>query len=97
MCHQVIEKSLKAVYVHVHKSAPPFIHRLEKLADKAGVHNKFTEEQINFMEYLDPFDIQAIYPKYKERLVKMLTEQKCKDMISKTEELAKWIREKLLK
>jgi len=42
LCHQVIEKALKAYYVKELKTTPPFIHSLSKLAEKSDLYEKFT-------------------------------------------------------
>jgi len=36
MCHQVVEKSLKAYYSHRPKDAPPYTHNLSMLAERAS-------------------------------------------------------------
>jgi len=37
MCHQVIEKMLKACYVNSHQDIPPYTHNLKYLAEKAAL------------------------------------------------------------
>ncbi|MEX0987583.1 MAG: hypothetical protein WD052_08915 [Bacteroidales bacterium] len=40
--------------------------------------------------------MEARYPSHKDRLLKGLTHEKCKDIIEQTKELQQWIKEKLL-
>jgi len=97
MCHQTIEKALKAVITRYCKEGevPPKIHDLGKLAVRAQLFDKMTDEKKVFIEYLNPFNIQARYPEYKNRLSEMLTREKCKDIYARTGELLCWIKEQL--
>lgn len=95
MCHQCIEKLLKAMFVYVHKDEPPRIHNLTRLARKGKLYDSFTEEQKDFLDLLDPLNIEARYPTHKEKLLKALDEQRCKDIIFRTKEMSKWIKSKL--
>jgi HEPN domain-containing protein len=95
MCHQVIEKILKAVFVQVNEAVPPRIHNLIRLAEKGQIYNDLTEEQKNFLIYLNPMNIEGRYPAYKEELLKILDNSKCEHIIFKTEELTEWIKNKL--
>lgn len=95
MCHQVIEKTLKAYWCSVSDEPPLKIHTLSRLAEKSGINNKFSEEQMDVIDILEPLNIEARYPSYKERLMKSLDEHRCKVLIKQTDELRKWIRNKL--
>lgn len=44
------------------------------------------------METLEPLNIEARYPTYKERLLRDMTEEKCREIIRRTEELYEWIK-----
>jgi len=94
MCHQTIEKSLKAV---IAKSGqfPPKIHTLSTLSDKAELTDKFSSEQIKFITALNPLNIESRYPKYKNKINSMLTPEKCKEIITETEDLFSWIKQYL--
>ncbi len=50
---------------------------------------------MDFIDVLEPMNIEARYPSYKERLMKSLNEERCKYLIDKTNELRLWIRNKL--
>lgn len=71
MCHQVIEKILKAYWSSV------------------------TEEQLDFIDVLEPLNIEARYPSNKERLMKSLNADRCNELIKLTDELRIWIKSKL--
>ena len=73
MCHQTIEKILKAYWSKVLEEPPLKIHSLSRLAEKSGLGNDMSEEQTDFIDKLEPLNIEARYPSYKERLMKNLT------------------------
>jgi len=95
MCHQTIEKVLKAYIVKETNENPPYIHNLTKLAKKSDLYKDFSEFQKDIIDILEPLNIEARYPTYKESLIKSLTEQKSNDILTKTGELFIWIKEKL--
>ena len=95
MCHQTIEKIFKAYYLKLKSENPPFSHSLSYLAKKGEFYSKFSEEQQNFIDEIEPLNIEARYPSYKERLLKSLSHSKCEDILSKTKKLQQWIKEKL--
>ena len=95
MCHQVIEKSLKGFYVFEKKDNPPYTHNLSYLVDQSGISDKMTEEQKNFIDLLEPLNIEARYPTHKERLMRSLNDERCKEIIQKTEGLYQWIKQQL--
>ena len=97
MCHQTIEKALKAVISRDCKEGevPPKIHDLSKLALRAKLFDLMTEEQQNFTEDLNPLNIEARYPEYKDEIAADLTRENCGDLIVETEELLRWIKKQL--
>ena len=95
MCHQVIEKMLKAYWVTTQTSNPPYTHSLVKLATESGLRNKLNEQQRLFLSFMMPMNIEARYPEYKESLLKQLTPEVCQDIINKTKDLQQWIKTKL--
>ena len=95
MCHQVIEKILKAYWSHALEEPPLKIHSLSRLAEKSGLDQAMSEEQLDFIDMLEPLNIEARYPSYKERLMKSLTEDCCRAIIQQTDELRIWIKKKL--
>jgi HEPN domain-containing protein len=95
MCHQAIEKAFKAYFVKLKSETPPFSHSLSYLAGKGDFYNLFSETQQQFIDQLEPLNIEARYPSHKERLMKSLTDAKCNEIIEKTKELQEWIKVKL--
>ena len=97
MCHQTIEKALKAVIARdcVDDEIPPKIHNLQKLAEKAGLFTKMSEGQKDTIGKLNPLNIEARYPNYKNRISVNLTKEICKKLIVETEDLLCWIKEQL--
>jgi HEPN domain-containing protein len=94
-CHQVIEKVLKAYYVNEKNETPPYTHNLIKLATDSDLFNEFNEQQKELIKTLLPLNIEARYPTYKDEMNKFLTKEICKKILKETEELYKWIKEKL--
>ena len=95
MCHQTIEKIFKAYYTSIKKETAPFSHSLSFLAKKGEFYNFFSEIQKDFIDQIEPLNIEARYPSHKERLMQSLTEEKCLEIIQKTKEIQSWIKTKL--
>lgn len=66
MCHQVIEKILKAYWSIVIDEPPLKIHSLSRLAEKTGLDKLMTIEQLDFIDELEPLNIEARYPSTKK-------------------------------
>lgn len=96
MCHQTIEKVFKAYYTFLKSDVAPYTHSLSYLAKKGDFYDLFSEDQKDFIDQIEPLNIEARYPSHKERLLKSLTESKCKEIILKTQNIQAWIKEKLL-
>ena len=56
---------------------------------------QMNESQMDFIDLMIPMNIEARYPSYKENLSKLLSEEKCAEIIRKTEELMQWIKDRL--
>jgi len=95
MCHQTIEKVLKAYYSSKFEDTPPFTHNLKILADKVFIYDLMSDNQKDIIDLLLPLNIEARYPTYKEQLLKSLSYTKCEEIIKQTNDLKQWI-EKLL-
>lgn len=95
MCHQTIEKIFKAYFTKMLNQTPPFSHSLSYLAKKGSFYQLFSDEQKDFIDQLEPLNIEARYPASKERLFKSLTNEKCAYLIDNTRELQLWIKQKL--
>lgn len=95
LCHLVIEKALKAYWSNVLEEPPLKIHSLSSLADRTGLSKEMTEAQLAFLDMLEPLNIEARYPSYKDRLMKSLTPEYCRNLMQTTKELLQWIKAKL--
>jgi len=97
MCHQAVEKALKAVIARdcADDEIPPKIHNLLKLAAKARLLDVMTEEQRDMLGSLNPLNIEARYPEYKAGMAGSLTKEICEELVIRTEELVCWIKEQL--
>lgn len=95
MCHQTIEKGLKAA-IAKGGEFPPKIHNLDILSDKANLTSNMTDEQLKFIVSINPLNIESRYPKYQDKINKMLTPEICKKVINETEEFLEWIKMQLI-
>ena len=95
MCHQAVEKILKAYYCDTTKDIPPYIHSITRLAEKSNLLIEFSEEHFNLIDELEPLNIESRYPSYKEMLLRSLNEDKCKQLLDNTQSLLSWIKKKL--
>ena len=95
MCHQTVEKIFKAYFTKLKSETAPFSHSLSYLAKKGEFYNSFTEAQKDFIDQIEPLNIEARYPAHKDRLLKSLTKEKCNEILAKTKDLQQWIKQKL--
>ncbi len=65
MAHQAIEKILKAYFVRIKNETAPFSHSLSFLAKQSDIYKGFSEEQKDFIDLLEPMNIEARYPPIK--------------------------------
>ncbi|MBN2210164.1 MAG: HEPN domain-containing protein [Sedimentisphaerales bacterium] len=96
LCHQVVEKSLKAYFWHIHKKEPPYTHNLLVLAEKSKFEQREESDQVQLFNELMPLNIQARYPDDKALLLKSLNHKKCQAIYTQTRTFFTWIK-KLLK
>lgn len=97
MCHQAVEKILKAYHWFITKKEPPYTHNLIILCELVNVSPILTKEQNKLINTLMPLNIQARYPDNKDLLLKSLNHKKCSDIINQTEVFYKWIKELIKK
>ena len=95
MCHQVIEKIFKGYYVKVKNDTPPFKHDIEYLAQQSGLYYLLNDKQIFFIEILNPLNIEARYPDYKNKALQYLTNENTQSILKHTKELLQWTLEKI--
>jgi len=95
MCHQVIEKILKAFFCKNSDDPPPYSHNLSYLANRSGLNKIIPSDFSNLINILEPLNIEARYPTYKEQLLKSLTYERCREIIEQTKELQIWVKKRL--
>lgn len=95
MCHQTIEKILKAYFNTQFADPAPFTHSLSYIAKKATLYDSLTDSFKDLIDALEPLNIETRYPSYKEKLIKSLTKAKCEELLIDTKELQTWIKAKL--
>jgi len=95
MCHQTIEKTLKAYFSSKYDDVPPFTHNLKQLANKTEIYDLMPEDYKDIIDLLLPLNIEARYPTYKEQLLKSLSYAKCQEILKQTNELKQWIEKQL--
>lgn len=96
LCHQTIEKCLKAYFWNKQKNEPPHTHNLLRLTELSGLSERDCEKFIPLFNELMPLNIQARYPEDKGLLLKSLNFKKAQELYLKTKDFYSWIK-KLLK
>lgn len=94
MCHQVIEKTLKAYWCVSRDDDPPFIHNHKRIAQGCGLYTQMSEEQKLFLERIVLMNIEARYREYKDRIAISLDETATAKILENTLSLHKWILQK---
>ena len=94
MCHQAIEKTLKAFWNATREDEPPYVHNHRRLAEGAGIYSQMSDEQRRFLGEISNMNIQARYPDYKNSIASSLNEQKCRNIINETKQMLQWILQK---
>lgn len=88
-CHLALEKQLKAKFAERHDTAPPPVHNLQWLAQKAGM-TLSREEQAQLAE-ITTFNIAGRYEDYKNELYKKADKHYATKWITATELLLRTI------
>jgi len=94
MSHLSVEKALKAKIESIGET-PHKIHNLIRLAEIGGILDNMSEEQKALLDVLNPLQIEARYPAYKQQIAELLTNEECADMIKQAKELIEWIEKQL--
>lgn len=95
MCHQTIEKTLKAYWSGTLTTIPPYTHNLKRLADGCGIYNQMDDKQRDFVNTITNYNIQTRYPEDKDELSRTLTPNACRYLIDQTKLLSTWIKQQL--
>lgn len=94
MCHQAIEKTLKAYWNAMRDDEPPYVHNHRRLAEGAGLYAEMSDEQRRFLGAINNMNIEARYPEYKTGIARSLNEEKCREIINETKLMQQWILQK---
>lgn len=95
MCHQVIEKTLKAYWCVCRDDDPPYLHDHKKIAQGCGLYNKMSEEQKNFIALIRDMNIEARYQESKDAVARSLNRENTAEILETTKQLYTWILEML--
>lgn len=94
MCHQVVEKTLKAYWCVCREDDPPYIHSLERIAKGCGLYTKMDEEQKNFLAVIRDMNIEARYQEFKNAVARSLNSDNTAEILEQTKQLHAWILQK---
>ena len=97
MCHQAVEKALKAHHWFSRKTEPDYTHSLARHARQSGIDASLTEAQRGFLDTLDPLNIESRYPTDKALLSATMTRERCEFILSSTKGLVQWLRQTYLR
>ena len=96
MCHQTIEKILKAMHVVKFPTETPlYTHDLLKLAKITNLFEKMSQEQKETIRALQPLNLESRYPSYKDDIFSSLSKERCAFILNQTEGLFQWVKEQL--
>ena len=94
MCHQVVEKVLKAYWCVCRDDDPPFIHDHKRIAEGCGLYTKMSDEQKEFLTQIRQMNIAARYQEYKDELATSLNSEIAKNILETTKQMHAWILQK---
>lgn len=91
--HLVLEKLLKAYYVHSNRTPPPFIHDLVRLAEKGILI--LDDKQKDMLDTISTFNIRGRYDDYKREFHNKCSDAFTKEWIHNIKEFREWIKKQL--
>ena len=93
----LIEKLFKAYYAKINKNTPyaPKTHELAYLANKMNI--ELTERQVNLLETISDFNMEARYGDYRYTFELKCTDEYTNIWIDNIKELREWLKELLTK
>ncbi len=95
LCHQAIEKALKAYWVDTYGSDPRYTHNHGILVEDCGLSEQLSEEHRRLIDLMVPLYIEARYPEHKAKATRMLNKEASDYILKTTKELILWIEERL--
>ncbi|MBM2815305.1 MAG: hypothetical protein HW421_2067 [Ignavibacteria bacterium] len=88
--HLAVEKAIKAIWVQNNNSTNvPKTHNLTYLAEKASLN--LTNEQIELLDKISTFNLEARYPDYKNKFHAIATKEFTQNMLSQIKEIQSWL------
>lgn len=87
--HLLLEKSLKAYFVKIKNEHSPYTHNLIYLAEKSGL--KLDEKQLDLLEAVNQFNLEARYPDKKLGFYKICTKEFASLYIEKIRSFYQWL------
>lgn len=94
MCHQVVEKMLKAYWTASHDDLPPYIHEHKRLAELCGLYEQMDADQRTFLNEIRLMNIEARYPDYKRTVASSLNKDRSQHILDQTKQMQQWILQK---
>ena len=95
MCHQAVEKIMKGYFTKLMENTPPYTHNLKDLAIKIGLYDLMSDQQKAFIGTLNPLNIEARYPEYKNKIAQTMTKEVTQNILTNTKELLQWTKQKM--
>ena len=94
MCHQVVEKMLKAYWTATRDDVPPYIHEHKRLAELCGLYGQMDASQRSFLNEIRLMNIEARYPDYKRTVARSLNEDRTRHIVEQTKQMQQWLLQK---
>lgn len=91
LCHQALEKVLKAYYSANNDDDPPYTHSHSKLLEVCGLTDRISPEHLRFIDFMVPMYIKSRYPEQKVAVARSLSADACQYIIDTTKQLTQWI------
>jgi len=94
MCQQSVEKCLKAFLLHKGSDIVP-IHNLRRLCELSEIVNELQTSSLKKLDFLSRFYLNARYKEDIQELSRGITEGISKDFIAFSEEMIRWLCQKM--
>jgi HEPN domain-containing protein len=95
MCHQSIEKMLKAIYSERWNKIPPKIHNLARLLRLVDLGDEISPELLDIIHQLNPLNVATRYPDEELDILEDLDEKYAGELLKETRRLFEWLRTRL--
>ena len=93
LCHLFVEKIIKASAAKATKQPAPYGHKLSKLAKLTAID--FSNQQLDILDELTAFNIEARYDDYKFQFYKKATKKYTQDYLKKAKVIYLWLKKKV--